>query len=245
MVTTQKRNEWGFAGIILLAAFLVSFSQAYGGTITEQFTNNQYNTNLWGLWNMSEGTTAQVTSNRLEVTVAGQGYAGLTGYGFTLIGDFDMKVDFTLIDWPLSNGTQLAIGTFDATYQNQVQVARANTRIPTTTGVEQYFARIMGYNNATEITGPTLSGTLRLVRTGNKMEGFYWNGAAWQSILSITNPNLGTRVGVTMGIGPYGNNYSGIPAKAAFSNIQIDYTTLGPSFEHGNAGPGIMMLLFD
>jgi hypothetical protein len=244
MDTTQKGNELGFAAIFLLAIFLLSFSPAYGsGTITENFIGNQYNTDLWSLWNMGQGITAQVANNRLEVTVGGNGYAGLNGWGFTLIGDFEMTVDFTLINWPAANGTQLTIGTFDPSYQSQVQVGRANTRIPTIVGVEQYFAFIMGDNHATDITGPTEGGTLRLVRTGNMMEGSYWNGAGWVTILAATNANLGKRVGVTMGIGPNANNYSGISAQAAFSNIRINYTTLGPSFEQGNPAPGIMLLL--
>lgn len=244
MTAAEKGKLWRIAGNILLFATLLSFSPAYGsGTITETFIGNQYNTDLWSQWNMGQGITAQVANNRWEVTVGGNGYAGLNGWGFTLIGDFEMMVDFTLINWPEANGTQLTIGTFDASHQSQVQVARANTRTPTITGVEQYFAFIMGDNHATDISGPTEGGTLRLVRIGNMMEGSYWNGAGWVTILSATNPNLGKRVGVSMGIGPYANNYSGISAIAAFSNIRINYTTLGPSFEQGNAGPGIMLLL--
>jgi hypothetical protein len=237
-------SKLGFRGIMLFAVLLLWLSPVYAsGTITETFIGNQYNTDLWSLWNMGAGTTAQVANNRLEVTVGGNGYAGLNGWGFTLIGDFEMKVDFTLINWPLANGTQLAIGTFDASYQSQVQVARANTRTPTITDVEQYFAIIMGDNHATNVTGQTDGGTLRLVRTGNKMEGFYLDGSEWKSILAVTNTDLGQRVGVTMGIGPYGNNYSGITAIAAFSNIRIDYATLGPSFGQGNPCPGLMLLL--
>jgi hypothetical protein len=241
---TLTCGKLGFSGFLLLVALQLWLAPAYGsGNITENFIGNQYNTDLWSLWNMGVGTTAQVANNRLEVTVGGNGYAGLNGWGFTLIGDFEMKVDFTLLNWPLANGTQLAIGTFDASYQSQAQVARANTRTPTSTGVEQYFAFIMDKNHAVDITGPTESGTLRLVRTGNMMEGSYWDGADWVTILSVTNPDLGKRVGVTMGIGPYANSYSGIPAIVAFSNIRIDYATLGPSFGQGNPAPGIMLLL--
>jgi hypothetical protein len=232
-----------FGGIMLLAALLLWLSPAFGsGTITENFTNNQYDTDLWYLWNMGQGTTAQVTNDRLEVTVSGNGYAGLNFSGYTLIGDFDVKVDFTLIDWPASNKTQIVMGPFNLSPTNLFQVGRANT--PSAIH-EQYFTIIIGNYKSTEVTGPTLSGTLRMVRTDNKMEGFYWDGAAWQSIGYATDASLGTRVGVGMNIGPYGGTYSGIPAKAAFSNIRIDYTTLGPSFWRGNPGPGIMLLFQD
>jgi len=238
-------GKQGFAGIMVLAAFLLWLSPAYGGgTITENFTNNQYNTDLWDLWNMGQGITAQVASNRLEVTVGGNGYAGLSGVDFTLIGDFEMRVDFTLINWPANNETQISMGTWNLSPSERFQVARGN-HYWGTPNTELYFTLILGKWTGALVTGPTTSGKLRMVRTGNTMQGYYWDGSNWQLIKSATDPSLGKRVGVTMGIGPYGNNYSGISAKAAFSNIRIDYTTLGPSFEQGNPNPGIMLLLLD
>jgi hypothetical protein len=242
MLKAPKRNELGFTGIMLLAVFLLWLSPAYGsGTITEDFTNNQYDTKLWDLFeDLGQGTTAQVINDRLEVTVAGGGYAVFSGWGFSLLGDFDVRVDFTLIDWPANNGTQLTIGPFNLPFW--VQLGRANAP-PDVTNKEQYFSIFAGDYQSFGVAGPTLNGTLRLVRTGNKMEGFYYDGANWQSIGSATDASLGGRAGVSMAIGPYGNNYTGIPAKAAFDNIQINYTTLGPGFEQGNPGAGIMLLL--
>ncbi|MEW6660472.1 MAG: hypothetical protein AB1424_17640 [Thermodesulfobacteriota bacterium] len=242
MSTGQKRNYEKFAAIFSLVVLLLPFSPAYGsGTITENFTNNQYNTALWNLWNQGTGTTSQIINDRFEVTVAGNGYAGFNGYGFTLVGDFDMQVDFTLIDWPTDNGTQLIIAPYNLADTISVQLGRANA--PTDVNhKEQYFSIFSGNYNSTGVTGPSLSGTLRLLRTGNTMEVFYWDGSNWQSVGSATNASLGGRVGVGMNIGPYANNYSGIPAKAAFDNIRITYTTLGPAFQPG-PGPVIMLLL--
>jgi hypothetical protein len=236
----------GFGGIMLLAALLLWLSTAYaGGTITENFSNNQYNTQLWGLWNMGQGTTTQIINNRLEVNVAGSGYAGLNGWDFTLTGDFDMRVDFTMINWPANNGTQIYLSPYSKSSGNLFQVARANTGL--INGQEQYFAIILQNYYSTGVTGSTLSGTLRLVRTGNKVEGFYSpdGGTNWLSIGSGSDAQLADRVSVMMGIGPYGGTYSGISAQAAFDNIQITYTTLGPAFEDINPCPGAIELLLD
>lgn len=243
MRNTVKTNELGFTGIMLLAIFLLWLSPAYGGgAIIEDFFNNQYDTKLWRLGqDLGTGTTGQVINNRLEATVGGNGYVTFEGRGFTLIGDFDMRVDFTLINWPTNNGTQLTIWPFKVPDTLWVQLGRANA--PTDVNhKEQYFSIFSGNYNSTGITGPTLSGTLRLVRTGNKMEGFYWDGAVWISLGSNTNASYGGRVGVSMAIGPYADTYSGISAKAAFSNIMIEYTTLGPPF---NSSPAIMELLLN
>jgi hypothetical protein len=221
-------------GILLLAVALLTVSPSQGATITENFAGNQYNTDLWNLY-QSGGTTAQVIHNRLEVTVAGNGYAGLYGNGFTLKGDFDMRVDFTMINWPPNNLTQITIGLQNQS-QNLGQVARASTP-----GGEQYFTIIMNKYHSIGITDPPLSGTLRIVRTGGKVEGFYKDGEGWTSIGSETDEELSAEAKVSLGIGPYGNTYSGISAKVAYDNIVIDFN---PGSK-GNPGPGIMMLLDD
>jgi len=213
------------------------------GTITENFTDNQYNANLWELDYMGQGSTAQVINDRLEGTVAGNGYANFNGWSFTLIGDFEMEVDFTLLNWLPSNGTQISMGTYDQSPDELFQVARGSG-----SQQEVYFTYILSNYADTGITGPTMSGTLRMVRTGNKMEGFYWNGTDWQSIGSTTDSRLATRVGVSLSFGPYGGTYSGTQAQAAFDNIRITYTTAGPPFDNGNPGnpgPAIMDLLLN
>jgi hypothetical protein len=213
------------------------------GTITENFTGNQYNTNLWDIYNyMGQGSTAQVLNDRLEGTVSGNGYANLNSWGFTLIGDFEMQVDFTLINWLPFNGTQITMGTYGQSPTQLFQVARGNY------GQEVYFTYILNNWAGTGVTGPTMNGTLRMVRTGNKMEGSYWNGTDWVSIGSTTDSRLATRVGVSLSFGPYGGTYSGTPAQAAFDNIRISYTTAGPAFDNGNPGnpgPAIMDLLLN
>ena len=244
MGTTQKSKKVVLAGMFLLTALLLSLSPAYGGTITENFTNNQYNTRLWNLGYQGTGTTATVANNRLEVSVGGGGYAGFTGVGFTLIGDFTMTADYTLFNWPLINGTQLTIGTFNKSPAELFQVGRCNTNSgpPNYLNLEGFFTYILDiYTPA--FTSGTSPGTLKMVLTGTTMTGYYWNGSIWTQIGSATtDASLGTPVSVILSIGPFANSYSGIPAQAAFSNIQITYNTLGPSL-FGSPGPGIMLLL--
>ena len=94
---------------LAVALFAASPSQA-GGTITENFDNNQYNQNLWLVASMGDGVTSVVTNNSLQITlpasVGGTLYMGLMAGAFTVTrrvaasGDFEMVVDFDLLDWP-------------------------------------------------------------------------------------------------------------------------------------------------
>lgn len=246
MGASQKGCWLALVGTILITVFLPSLSLAYNGTITETFANNQYNTSLWRLaQDLGTGATAQVTNNRLEVTVAGYGAITFnSNHGFTLIGDYEILIDFTLINWPENNATKVGLGTSLAHETDTIwpSVERANAPWDTQNGPEVYYTS-MTYFQDVKLTGPTSSGTLRLVRTGNKVDGFYWNGSAWQSAGAGTDASYGARVAVNMWICPNGHTYSGISAKAAISNIRVNYTTLGPSFYQVN--PGIMQLLLD
>ena len=53
---------------LAVALFAASPSQA-GGTITENFDNNQYNQNLWLVASMGDGVTSVVTNNSLQITL--------------------------------------------------------------------------------------------------------------------------------------------------------------------------------
>ena len=69
------------------------------------------------------------------------------------------------------------------------------------------------------------SGKLKMKRTGNTMEGFYWDGAEWQLVGSYTDPSLGwaTSVGLSF---DRDTPFSGPSVQAAFDKIQVTYTAL-------------------
>ena len=79
-------RKMGLAGMVLLAAAMLAGSSAQGGTITENFDNNQYNIQWWDIGSEGSGTTSIVTGNRLEIglpaSAGGTLYMG--GIGFNL-----------------------------------------------------------------------------------------------------------------------------------------------------------------
>jgi hypothetical protein len=57
-------------------------------------------------------------------------------------------------------------------------------------------------------------------RTGNKMEGFYWDGANWQLVGSSTDPTLGLATTVNVNLNR-GIPFKGPSVSAAIDNILI------------------------
>ena len=82
-----------------------------------------------------------------------------------------------------------------------------------------YYVQCLGDTIAYSETTDT-SGKLRLKRTGNKMEGFYWKNNAWQLLGTHTDPSFDVQDGVGMALGKNGP-FSGQLVKIAFNNYQL------------------------
>jgi hypothetical protein len=210
--------------LIALAVLLLGVLPCFGATITENFDNNQYNDDLFWLFNMGQGVTAQVVNERLEIgipaNVDGMGNFGVVDYLFA--GDFDLQVDFSLLNWPAHNQTQVMLGAGAAGGQEYLQVARANGMNDT----EIYFTLFK--RQWTNDTAPAAgnSGKLRIKRTGNTAEAMFWDGAAWQTLGSYADPMVGKPSYIFMN---FSRNAGGADSPAiagALDNIKITYNEL-------------------
>ncbi len=244
--SSRRSNQGGLmflshrklGGLLFLAVILLTVSPSQGGTITENFTNNQYNTDLWWIYSIGQGATATVTNNRLEITLpassGGSLYLGNMGSNFTLVGDFDMQADFTLLTWPTNNASQVGLTISQA---NDFSIFRRSRGLNEGGGGEIYFTMIKGH--MTQVSAAGTSGKLRMTRTGNTMQGFYWDGASWQLVGSSTDPSLGLGTTVHLDF-DRDTSFSGPSVKAAFDNVQLTYTRFG-----GKYNPAILQLLMD
>ena len=226
---------------LAVALFAASPSQA-GGTITENFDNNQYNQNLWWVESMGDGVTSVVTNNSLQITlpasVGGTLYMGLMGGAFTLSGDFEMVVDFDLLDWPSNNQAQIGLSINQA---NDFSIFRRSGSV--NEGGEKYFTMIKNvYAEKRPVSGT--SGKLRMKRTGNTMEGAYWDGADWIVVGSGTDPSLGADVSVHLSLNR-DTPFSGPIVKGAFDNISLTYDKIIYENNQGNPAGAILLLLMD
>jgi len=236
----------GSLGMIFLAAFLLWFSPAHGGTISESFNNNTYDQNFWGTGTQGQGPSTAVTSNRLEITIPANAsaggnpypFGGQIGSRFELVGDFDVQVDFNLFNWPSPVGVQVGIGPTLIRGMFPAGVWLMND--PTGNPIQIYT----GYLNGTSVNIGTsdTSGKLRLTRTGLTMQTFYWAPGGWQLLASRTDPLFGATCGIFMYA--LSHNFQGKTVQVAFDNIQVTYNKIRP-FGTRNPPTGILQLLLD
>lgn len=194
-----SRKIW-WIGLLLLTIFIQTVSPSQAGTFSDKFDDNLLNPFLWYADIRGQGTVAEV-NNRLEITIPADSTGDLgVFYGpeFFIDGDFDEQVDFNLLNFPAGNGI-----SFTLSGSVQFHIGRTSWQMQPGEWRHVYYVWCLGDTMAYVETTDT-SGKLRLKRTGNKMEGFYWKDNTWQLLDSYTDPQLGGPGGVGLALGQNG-----------------------------------------
>jgi hypothetical protein len=230
---TKMHYKMSLVGVFLLAGCLLSAPAllAYTGTLTDDFNGPSLNTGLWSdiSWG---GPSISQTAGQLQISFPSNptsqppfnNFQGAIQSKFILVGDFDMQVNFSLITWPTNDGINLGFGNMTESGgapRGMVAVERVGAR----SGFqESYLVDFFGTLSSIVPTGDSLGG-LRLVRTGDTMEGFYLNSSnQWVSLGARSNPSFG--FDTTIGLGPSSGpgSFGGQAALMAYDNFQVQYT---------------------
>jgi hypothetical protein len=209
-------------------------SSSYGGTIRDNFDDNYINPGLWTVEVWGNGPTVAETNQRLEITIPADAIDIMVGLylKFIILGDFDEQIDFNLLEWPTGNGMAIGLGTgflFNI-YRKSFGPEEGGPK-------EEYFISCLGgvlNNLATTDT----AGKLRLKRTGNKMEGFYWQAGGWQTLGSFAHPVFDTELELSIEALSMPFTRATRPIiQIAFNNYQVTNKNIG------NCPPFLPLLL--
>jgi hypothetical protein len=224
----------------LVAVFLVnscflssSSLLAYTGTITDYFTAPSLNKHLWEGFFLGTGPTIAQTSGQLQINIPANSqpgppynnWAAGVKSKFILIGDFDVQVDFSLINWPANDAVHVSIVAFlvppsAATVGSVDRIGADGSSIPS----EEYATNLMG-NVSIKASGD-LSGTLRMVKIGNLLATFYLDHASntWVSLGTLANPAFLKNTTIYLfAVGDPGT-FGQKAALVAFDNFRVQYT---------------------
>jgi hypothetical protein len=163
---------------------------ATGAALSDDFNDNLLDPSRWFVTIVppSVGTIAE-TNQRLEMVIptAGAGYLGLASK-CRVSGDFDVQVDFSLVNWPAQNwhGIRLVAqelpgsfglpGVYRGSFSNDFYQMRASTGIIST------------------VNSSDLTGTMRLTRTGSLLQGYYRSSTGFVLLGQSTTSTTDTRL---------------------------------------------------
>lgn len=200
-------------------------------TLFDDFGNNTINTALWDVISAGSGPEVAVQGGRLEVTIpagskettSGVFAAGLISR-FRLTGDFDIQVDYALLDWPPVNGVRTGIiaSVEPGTYGPMAVERASDAHVTFVSGTEFYVADFeLQEGLGTFVPTGDGSGALRLGRTGTEWSAYYYSGGRWLRFYSIPR---GTTEDVYVCLAAWSHDYTfaGKDVTVALDNFIIN-----------------------
>jgi WD40-like Beta Propeller Repeat len=179
---------------------------------------------FWQPWQFGTGATNSEATGKLTTTLAADSAQGGQyddieahwGASCRLVGDFDVQVDYQLLEWPTANGVQAEFGSFDATNQQFMAIRESQTY------GEQYSSWIP----PAAMSQPTseLAGTLRLQREGSTAVVSHLSGGNWMPVAS--GPTTTTSAMIALGATSTMNRFSHQEVKIAWDNFRINSGTI-------------------
>jgi hypothetical protein len=214
-------------------------------TVLDDFNDNLADLSLWAPYQTGTGPTYTESNQTLEIhfpsNSAGEVFGAAYGSNFNLRGDFDIQVDYALLDWPAQNGVIVGIYATGA-------MERLNW----------YYDDVYATHFPPEATmgvTPTndLYGKLRLVRSGSALTGYYFNSGTWVNIHSFASANTSNCPVI---LSSWSNTSFGHKeAKVAFDNFvvnqgQLIWPTTSPALTSlvpnaGRQGQTLKKVLFN
>lgn len=170
-------------------------------------------------WQNTQGSTVEEKNGQLEMFIPGTATGGTFGEGVStvcqIVGDFDIQVDYKLLEWPANNGVRAAIGL----YKTMERVSFATYEF---NGKESYAADHVGSILVAATTDTT--GTLRLTRVGDVWSSYYKQGTDWillnQTTQAFTDPKS-----ITLAVWSDASTFQHHDVRMAFDNFQVNIAT--------------------
>jgi hypothetical protein len=215
------------AGFALIAAT----AGATAATFTDGFDGNAIDP-AWWTAATAGGSTVAAVDQRLELTQGEGGFAGLT-FNLPIKGDFTARIDYALLAWPADNKERLALGA--VTGANQLLIERVSDSL-VGLGTEVYVTDFTGQGILGTPTAD-LTGTLRLERVGDTVQGAFWTGTAWNVIGTYSVAGEGS-LARTIGF----SIFPGVPVTPGVKVALDNFTLTGPNVPIPEPGTAALLV---
>lgn len=171
-----------FVGSAALVASPVTFADS---TLSDDFNDNRTDVSRFINWGLG-GPEAVEVNGRVEVTIPASSTGEIFGAGYVsacaLTGDFDLQIEYQLLQWPVQNGVRVSLYTGPNPWNEAVERISWGTSDPSfsfdPTTPEVY---LMYANRAVVPTSDTF-GKLRLQRVNGVATAYYFTSGQWAQI---------------------------------------------------------------
>ena len=209
-------------------SFLLLTASCGNNTVNDNFNDNSTNPSLWTAYYSSSGPTIAETNQRLEcafpANFSWDSFMAMYASTCQLSGDFDIQVDYSLIDWPAQNGVRFGLGVEPAPVRGGIEtrwVERVSFAINDFSGWPREVYLTHFSDSVQGITATSnLSGKLRLVRTSNTLSGYYFSNGSW--ILVHSGPVTDADVHILIAAWSDESIFADQEVKIAFDNFVIN-----------------------
>ena len=208
---------------ILLALFLTTTSVYAEIAVFDDFNDNTVNTDFWSAGSASSGVTVAETNERVEIsfapTASGDSFGGGCTGKMKLGGDFDLQVDYILLEWPQSNGVRIGLSAVSPQNIGYI-VERVSFE-----GGGDYCEKYLAFRNGMDFIAVTTdhqTGKLRLTRVGDLMSYYYYGDSDWELISSIPT----TTEDMVFTIGAWSHDYCFCDSSVTFAFDNFKLTTV-------------------
>lgn len=205
----------------------------------DTFDDNVLDTSRWTVSVPPGSGGAVVASQRLELSL-GPGPGGpAVRTNCALQGDFDVQVDYLLMSWPAPGLNRYGVRLTATDFTPNAAAGEVGTLrgFASSRDVREPTFEVYGLVARDQVAvTPTqdVSGTLRLVRSGSSLLGFFLRGNNWVRIGSGAADDFATHIHLAIG-----NSAAGAPGnvRVAFDNFKVNAGTVSCSATRAQGAP--------
>lgn len=205
---------------LTLCSLLLVAAPAASQVFIDDFDDNHIDADAWSVFYSGSGAQVAEQNQRLEFYLPPDAHGGEFGVrlisNFLLHGDFDIRVDFSLLEWPRYNGMRMCMGLTHNPYDDY-GVERQSLSVNEPLGPLEAYAADFG--PFVWIPTEDATGTLRLVRSGGVQTGYYYGAGDWVPMLSDAAPTEDITIqlyGVSLDYA-----FEDVDVRAAFDNFTV------------------------
>lgn len=190
--------------------------------LVDDFNDNEMDLSLWSFAIFGIGPVMGANDGRLQILhpsySIGDPFGAEVLSRCRLAGDFDVRVDYLLLQWPSANGVRLGL----VTTPDENNVARIS--FAAGDGFAGYPGDVYLTFFADGVQGITgtsdVAGSLRLVRTGGSATGYYYRAGNWVPLHSGPISTADVRFGLRTW--SHSQVFGGAEVKVAFDNLAVN-----------------------